>query len=73
MTSKKFKSIMSLLLSIVLIFTICLSNFSFATVSSNNEIIYSQKYYVRNKQTGLYMGGVDYTSIVQTAFEPNTD
>ena len=71
MMSKKFKPLASLLLSIIYISILCLSSFSFATASS--EIVYSQKYYIKNCQTGLFMGGLDYYSIVQTSYEPDTD
>ena len=73
MTSKKIKGMISLLLSIVLVASLCLSNFSFATVSDADDYMPSGKYYIQNKQSGFYLGGFDYTSIVQTSFEPSTD
>lgn len=58
MSKRKFKSIGILFLSIIYLSVLCLSSLSFAIIVPNNENLPEGKYYIKNKGSNYFMGGV---------------
>ena len=72
MNSKRLKGIGILFLSIIYLATSCLANFSFATTNAGENVAEGQ-YYIKNKNTSLYVGVLDYYSIVLSSLQGSSE
>ena len=65
MSSRRIKNIGIMLLCAIYLMTSCFVATAFAT-SSDAMNVEEGKYYIKNKASGLYMGGLDFYSIVHS-------
>ncbi|MBQ9746263.1 MAG: RICIN domain-containing protein [Clostridia bacterium] len=73
MTGKKFKSIGIVFLSIIYFTVLCMGSLSYAINSISYDNFIEGKYYIKNKGTSYFMSSVDFYSVVQTPYNPDTD
>lgn len=73
MTTKNLKIIGTLFLSVIFLAVSCLYSLSLAISVPNYDNMPEMKYYIQNKGSSTFMGGLDFYSVIHTSFNSGND